>query len=543
MSEKLVNRAIFNLKCDRYFSPGRSLALKILLLLTLGVMGGFPFAKAILAQNTNDPPTPQSDRLNTRTVELRLNDIVQLVVENNRTLKNNRLNRIIERQQLIEAESKFTPTVTPNFSVSVRENLTSSDSFDFGTDRSSNNSALSFDDDSDEDNVDSSLEVGASLLTPLGTNITLTADPLADFNSVRLEIRQPFIRGAGTKVNRASVISARLTDTNRILELKQSLIDEITQAIRAYRSLVEAQEGVKIQQNSLNSRLRDLEIQRALVEAGRRSRADLVQQEASVAAAEEQLLNALNTLSQANSDVLEIIDTDENLNIVVPQESIEALRDENLLRQVALNREGLLQIAYSQRPDYLQAKRDVDIAQLNLLEPKDNRRLSLDLVSDLSLGDNAQATAGLELTRTFEDQSLKTAFESGRVQLLQSQNTLEDVTETIKIEITDRVNDVNSNFAAIPKARQARELAQQRLEIVQELYRLGRDGVDIFQVTSQQDAVVAAQNTELNAIINYLNARTKLEQSLGTTLDTWQEFIDESEFLEIDDQLKDNILD
>ena len=99
---------------------------------------------------------------------------------------------------------------------------------------------------------------------------------------------------------------------------------------------------------------------------------------------------------------------------------------------------------------------------------------------------------------------------------------------------------VNSNFAAIPKARQARELAQQRLEIVRELYRLGRDGVDIFQVTSQQDAVVAAQNTELNAIINYLNARTDLEQSLGTTLDTWQEFIDESELLELDNKLKEN---
>ena len=540
MSKKLVNQAIFNLKRDRYLSTGRSLSLKILLLLTLGVIGGFPLVKPILAQNINEPQILQSDRPKARTVELKLNDIVQLVVENNRTLKNNRLNRIIERQQLIEAESKFTPTVTPNFSVSVRENLTSDSSFDFGTDRSSNNSALSFDDDSDEDNVDSSLEVGASLLTPLGTNITLTADPLADFDSVRLEIRQPFIRGAGTKVNRASVRSARLTDTNRILELKQSLIDEITQAIRAYRSLVEAQEGVKIQQNSLNSRLRDLEVQRALVEAGRRSRADLVQQEASVAAAEEQLLNALNTLSRANSDVLEIIDTDENLNIVVPQESIEALRDEDLLRQVALNKEELLQIAYSQRPDYLQAKRDVDIAQLNLIEPKDNRRLSLDVVSDLSLGDNAQASAGLELTRTFEDQSLKTAFESARIQLLQSQNTLEDVTETIEIEITDRVNDVNSNFAAIPKARQARELAQQRLEIVQELYQLGRNGVDIFQVTSQQDAVVAAQNTELNAIINYLNARTDLEQSLGTTLDTWQEFINESELLEMDKKLKGN---
>ena len=78
------------------------------------------------------------------------------------------------------------------------------------------------------------------------------------------------------------------------------------------------------------------------------------------------------------------------------------------------------------------------------------------------------------------------------------------------------------------------------MEIVQELYRRGKDGVDIFQVTSQQDAVVAAQNTELNAIINYLNARTDLEQSLGTTLDTWQEFINESELLEIDDKLKGN---
>ena len=535
MSVKLLNRASFKLnrgqlRCavgDRNLSSGRSLTLKILLLLTLGIVGGFPLAKPILAQNSKNLQTSQSDRHNTRIVELSLNDIVQLVVENNRTLKNNRLNRIIEKQQLIEAESKFTPTITPNFSVSVRENLTSNSSFDSETDGLENDSdtGSNFDDDFDEDNIDSSLQIGASLLTPLGTNITLTADPLADFNKVQLEVRQPIIRGAGTKVNRASVKSARLTDTKRILDLKQSLINEITGAIRAYRSLIEAQEGVEIQQNSLNSRLRDLEVQRALVEAGRRSRADLVQQEASVAAAEEQLLNAFNTLSQANSDVLEVIDIDENLKIVIPEKSIEALRDENLLRRVDLNREDLLQTAYQQRPDYLQAKLDVEIAQIDLIEPQDDRRLKLDFVNELSLGDGSQLTAGVELTRTFEDQSLKTAFESARTQLLQSQNNLADIIETIEIEITDRVNDVNSNFAAIPKARQARELAQQRLEIVQELYRRGRNGVDIFQVTSQQDAVVEAQNTELNAIINYLNARTNLEQSLGTTLDTWQNLI------------------
>jgi outer membrane protein TolC len=323
------------------------------------------------------------------------------------------------------------------------------------------------------------------------------------------------MRGAGVRVNQASVKSARLTNTRHVFELKQSSSAQIVEGIKAYHTLIQAQEEVRILSNSLESRQRDLQVLIALVKAGRRAGADLVQLEASVASAEEQLFSARNSLSQANSDLLGIIDTEENLNIFVSQESIQALTDEKLLRPVKNNQEDLLQKAYAQRADYRQANLDIEIAQLDLIEPENNRQWQLDAISNLNLGNDSQATASLELTRTFNDQSLQTAFERSRVQLLQRQNDFKDMKEIVKIEINDRVTDVNSNLAKIAKARQAKELAQQRLKIVQKLRRRAGSRIDIFETISQQDEVVEAQNTELNAIIDYLNARTDLDQSLG----------------------------
>lgn len=514
-------------------------ALKLLLLLMMSAIEVLIWATPVLTEkipSSEAVKTTQTEQQSSETIELKLSDVVQLVLQNNRTVKNSILGRISERQQLVEAESKFTPTVTPNFSVSVNESLSSSPSFDeetgdfttipnsvsepSETTEDDSISSSGFSDDFDSGSFNRSLQIGANLLTPLGTDITLTADPLADFETLGLEVRQPLIRGAGTTVNRASVKSARLTNTRQALELKQSTSDQIVEGIKAYRTLIEAQEEVRIRQNSLESRRQDLQVQIALVESGRRARADLVQLESSVAGAEEQLISAQNSLTQANTDLLGIIDTDRDLQISAPQESIQALRNEKSFRPVEISQKDLLQQAYTQRPDYLQANLDTKIARFDLIEPKDDQRWQLDVVSNLNFGDSSEAIASLELTKTIKDQSLETAFENARVDLLQKQNDLKDTTETVKIEIGDRIADVNSNLAKIAKARRARELTQERLTIIQKLYRRGRGGIDIFEVTSQQDEVVEAQNTELNAVIEYLNARTDLEQSLGITLDT-----------------------
>ena len=511
------------------------LPLKILFLLAIAIVEVL-VATPVLSQiepNSAKTQISQKRSPNLETIELKLIDIVRLVVQNNRELKNVYLGRIAERQQLDEAEGKFAPKVTPNFSVSVNETLSDEpnfeddfDGFDDGAFASEPTESFDFEDDVGGDEFERSLQIGAELLTPLGTNITLTADPISDFEVVGLEVRQPLMRGAGTRVNRASVKSARLTDKRQILELKRTSIDRITEGVKAYRSLIQAQEEVRIRQRSLESRRQDLKVQKALVESGRRARADLVQLRSSVAGAEEQLLSALNSQAQANADLLQIIDTDRNFEIIIPQKTIQNLTDRSLFRPVRFDQKQLLEQAYDRRPDYLQANLDLKIASFELIEPKDERRWQLDAVSNLNLGDSSQAIAGLELTKTLGDRSLTTAFETARVELLQKQNDLQESTETVRIEVRDRIDDVNSNLAQIGKARQAKKLARERLRIVRQLYRRGRGGIDIFEVTSQQDQVVEAQNTELNAVIGYLNAQTDLEQSLGTTLDTWQELLD-----------------
>lgn len=539
----LANQSFFRfiktrylLNSDLFVQLKRSLSLKILLLLIAGFTPNLVLATSVLSQvkiqNTVNAKPQKRDRDRSKTVVLKLPDLVQLVLQNNRELKNNSLNRILAKQELEQAESKFSPTITPSFSMSADRSFGSSSSFDSTeveevtpasnseVEQSTVENSSDFDD-FDDTNFSRSLQIGANLLTPLGTDISLTTDPLADFDVLGLQIRQPLMRGAGTKVNRVSVQSARLNNTSQMLERKQSLVDKIVEAIKAYRTLILAQESVKIQRSSLQSRRKDLEAQTALVEAGRRARVDLVQQEASVAEAERQLLNTFNELAQAKSDLLNIIDINKTFNIVVPDESIEALTNENLPQPVKLSKEALLQKAYAQRPDYLQAKIDVNTTRLDLIEQRDNLRWQLDTVSNIDVGDDIQASAALELTQTFGDKSPKTALLSSRINLLQQRSNLEETKQTVAVEISDRIRDINSNFAQVQEARQATKLAQERLKVVRELYLRGRDGIGIFEVTSQQDEVVAAQNTELNTVINYLNAWTDLEQSSGMTLNIW----------------------
>ncbi|HAJ60727.1 MAG TPA: hypothetical protein DCP31_16850 [Cyanobacteria bacterium UBA8543] len=80
-------------------------------------------------------------------------------------------------------------------------------------------------------------------------------------------------------------------------------------------------------------------------------------------------------------------------------------------------------------------------------------------------------------------------------------------------------------FSQVERARQATELSQRQLDIERVKQTLGR-GSGIFAIVRLQNDLVSARNAELEATIEYLNALTRLDQTLGTTLDTWQVTLD-----------------
>ncbi|BAU15321.1 hypothetical protein LEP3755_58790 [Leptolyngbya sp. NIES-3755] len=447
-----------------------------------------------------------------RTVNLTLPDIVTLLLQNNLDLKNSTLDRIVQRQQLREAESAFTPRIEPKLEIRTQRSLSGSNLLNPST-------------------MDQLAQVVGTMRTPIGTTLTVTASPF-ESNRLGVTLTQPLLRGFGS-VNQIPVQQARLTESRNQLALRQTLTSQITQASTAYRNLARSQEQLRIQRLSFESQQQQAEFTKVLVEAGRRPRSALVDIEANIAVTQTQLVNAQNTVKQAQSDLLQLLNLNEPLDIVVPQSAIDEFKSDSPLANSMLSQspETLLNLAYAQRPDYLQALLDSQSTELNQRIAADNRRWSLNLEGSMNMGDSSQAAGAIVLSRVLNDPALETAFQQSRVDVLKQQNNLTKLRESIKIEVESRLRDVSAARDRITSARQARELAEQRLANANERFRLGR-GTDIFEVISLQNGVVSAQNDEVNARIELLDTISRLEQALGVTLDTWKTAVDESKLLQ-----------
>lgn len=94
-------------------------------------------------------------------------------------------------------------------------------------------------------------------------------------------------------------------------------------------------------------------------------------------------------------------------------------------------------------------------------------------------------STGLLLTRVFRDRSLETASVRSQVELQQNQNDIARVSSAIALEVQTRLKQVQLTSDRITLARQARELAQRRLDIANEKFRRGRE-TDIFEVLELQ---------------------------------------------------------
>jgi outer membrane protein TolC len=467
---------------------------------------------AALLTQTNPKETQNQSVLSPPGIPLTLRNIVFLALENNTDIKNAYLERIAQREDLAVAESTFSPRITPNISVQIVRNQVGSNVSTTG---------------------DLGLSAGIAIKIPTGGNFTFAWGTSAPnlLNSLgyiptgntfgqnfQLSFTQPLLKGAGVKINQVPVAIAQLNEDGYIEDLKFTLINKITEAIKAYRNLLQAQEQLKIQEDSLRKAKDILEINLALIQAGRIAPVDRFQSEASVANQELSLSDAENQLESARLALVNLLNIDRNLKVV----AVESLMAQPML----LDAEKLMQLALENRPDYVRSRLNQKIAELKLLQAEDNRRWNLDF--NVNYGGNyntvspelTQVSAGLTLKHTLGDRVPERDFQRSRIDLLKAENSMENNRENLKVEVKNQIREVEFNFRQVGAAQEARQLSEQNLAIAQEKLKLGKS--TIFEIVSLQNSLLSARNRELTAIINYLNALTLLDQTLGSTLDTWQ---------------------
>ncbi len=455
------------------------------------------------------PETP-GDRL-LEGIPVTLVEVVGLAVQNNREIKNAYLQRIAQRANLAVDLDKFQPIFTPEISVGINQN-------DFGS--ATSNSAEITAGSRVTMRIPSGGEISAAWNIGGITQSSNQAE-IVDENRVNqglsLNFSQPLLRGFGRDINTASIKIAEFNENINKLNLNSTLINIITEAIFGYRELLQAQESVKIAENSLRIAQDIFEINRALVEAGRQPRINLVQNERNIASRQVQLLGAQNNFQQVRLNLLTILDVEDFP--IIPGEEI-------VVEDSQLNEEELKKLALQNSARYLNAELAVEIAGLNLRLAEDDRRWDMNLTA--SYGSNLQSSTadtndvrlGIGLSRNFGDRRLESRVEQERVNLLQAQNTRDDQRDNLLIQVGDQVRNARLLLEQVNLAQQEKEFAQQNLENERELLRLGRG--EIRNVISAQEEVVSANNSELTAKIAYLNALTRLEQTVGITLETWQ---------------------
>ncbi|MDS1344570.1 TolC family protein [Planktothrix agardhii] len=459
------------------------------------------------------PSPPAPVMAETDGVELTLNDVIILGLENNRTIKNQYLERIVQRQDLIVAEDKFNPNFTPNLSINwsdiTQGNLTTI----------TNGLVLS---------------AGVVIKIPTGGELNMGwvgqrqqqnyqgsggSDRDVLRQNLELTFKQPLLRGAGQRVNRADIEIARITETINLLDLKSTLIDKTTEIIISYRRVLQAQEEVKIDLQALENAKKTVENTQFLIDAGRIAKAELITVQSQVADQEIALLSSRNNLRQRRLDLLELLDIDEDVNIIASQ---------NLeIQPPPLDIDRIRQSILEHQPSYLKAKLNLENAKTQLVIDENKRRWNIDLATVVRhdpapniIENRTELSAGLTFSKALGDRSIERDFQRSRVNVLKLENDLKETIQKVNTEVTKNLQDIELNFKKVELSRQATKLAELQLSNEVEKIKLGFQGRRLLDLVDFQSKLNEAQNNELNAKIDYLNALTNLEKNLGITLDT-----------------------
>lgn len=436
-------------------------------------------------------------------VELSLEEAVALALRNNRDIRSAYLQRVVQRFDLRIAERAFVPQGGIGVSI-VRRRVAG------------------------EAGSDSTISPTASWRTPLGGTMDFAwqrVDALGGggtgFEAAEISLSQPLLRGAGVSVNMAPVRIARLQEEINRLQLQATVAGTVSAVIVAYRSLVQAQEQVRLAEASLDRTRSLLETNRALIAAGRMAEADIVQTESGVANQEVALLQSRQQLISSQLALLQILAMEARTNVVAA--------DRMSASRIEVDLDRAMAIAFASRVDLLAQRKALEQMRQSMIVAENQRLWDLSLVASASRDDGPRfldgfrqtdTTVGVRLNIPLGDLSRRQSVLVAETDLSTAELRLEQLRQAIESQVLDAVQSVEASWRQVEAARRARALSERALTVGQEKLRFGR--ASNFEVLSLQADLRAAAVQELSANIGYLNALTALDQQIGSTLETWR---------------------
>ncbi len=374
-----------------------------------------------------------------------------------------------------------------------------------------------------------------NLKTKLGTQGSLSIDNNVGANNnynpvLNLTVTQPLLRGFGRSANEAALLDAQDNEWLNKLNLQQSVVDQITQVITTYRTLILSANNLKNQRSQLKESQKSYEINKKRIKAGQLEPSGTIQHSYQIESLNLLVEQGENEFNMAAQDLLQSIGLDPEMHLSVPS-------DVTLKETTVPNLQESIELALNHNVQYLAQKMALRADERAYTVAKNQQLWQLDVsgtvqsgtVNDVTgingglqgiyNGNNTTEAARLTLTVPLHDLNRRSQLINAKIRLEKDRINLLAAKRALITNVTNTIRTIESVAKRYVLAQKQVQLAEQSYALEKKKLQAGISTA--LDVNNTQNQLLQAQSGLIGAKIAYLNQLSSLQRLLGTTLDYW----------------------
>jgi outer membrane protein TolC len=460
---------------------------------------------------------PRSPDVHTKKVQqLSLREAILLALRYNPNIQNAELDRIIQRYQLRLAHNEFELQYALGASGAIERSSYS------GVGKTNNKSYMAAPE----------LNWKSKIGTKVGLNID---NNVSNYNSytpvLNFSINQPLLRGFGRAANEAGLLDAIDNEWLNKLNLQQSVIDQITQVISAYRALILSANNLQNQKLQLKEAQKTYEINEKKIAAGQLEPTGNIQQSYQIESLSLMVEQGENDFKTAAQDLLQIIGLDPKMHLAVPSNVV--------MPKITLpNLKASIDWALQHNNQYLAVMMQLRADERAYKVAKNQQLWQLDVGANVQSGrvsnvdnnfhqpnsiykgQNINQTARVMLTIPLHDLNRRSQLISARIRLEKDRLNQFAMKRALETTITNTINNIESLAKRYQLAEKQVALAEKSYMLEKKKQQAGISSA--LDVNNTQNQLIQAQSGLIAAKIAYLNQLSNLDRILGKTLEYWR---------------------
>ena len=357
-------------------------------------------------------------------------------------------------------------------------------------------------------------------------------------STMTFNLTQPLLRDFKTDSNRTNLLVTRKQREITDVALQQTIVQTTRQVRNAYWDLVYARANLSVAQQSLDLSRQTLRDNRTRVEVGTMAPIDIVRAEAEVARNEETAILAAAQIDLAEDSLRRLIFDPASADYWTTNIDLtDAAPTPTDTRDVDI--EAAVATALQKRTDLVQTRKSLEATDINLRYFKNQLLPAVDafanyglfyrgglqlgedgttVVSDRGWGgvvermfarDAPRWTVGVQVSYPLGRSSQEVNLARARLQQTQSQLNLKNQELSAAAEVRNAGRNVNTNRRRVEASRATRILSERQLEAEQKKFAVGLS--TSFEVVQAQRDLAQARNSELQAVIDYVQSLVTFE--------------------------------